>query len=224
MLIFRRSFPLLMASLLGLVAAERSARATVLSQVTTGISHSGGENGVVDQIGFSTSGGPSGPAQANLSLQIDAPSGQAFQFDSTAYPGVNFGFSFRPIVSGDLTGMAATDPSFELLNPTGSVAVSFLESSAAKIGEVQFVFISNYGITGTGTFSGFRMNTTLTGFSGQTLQWGGGDGDVQSVGYSGSDNGPMLTLVTVPEPVPMLPLAAVALAALAGRRLWRPRS
>lgn len=204
-----------------LLMTPASTYGVVLSQDTTGITHTaGGESGIRDFIGFSTSGGPSGTADGSLSLQVDAPSGQVFEFDSSAYPGIDFQFSFRPIVGGDLSGVTATDPTFTLLNPTGSLAVSLLSSSAGT-GPVQSNFNTEYSISGIGTFSGFRLDTTLTGTSGQAITWGGGDSEIQSAPgeFVSSDQGPVVALVTVPEPLPLVPAAAAAAGVwLAGRR------
>lgn len=202
-----------------LLMTPASTYGVVLSQDTTGITHGGGESSIEDLIGFSTSGGPSGTADGSLSLQVDAPSGQVFEFDSSAYPGIDFQFWFRPIVGGDLSGVTATDPTFTLLNPTGSLAVSLLSASEAT-GPVTSNFNTEYSISGTGTFSGFRLDTTLTGTSGQAITWGGGDSYIRSdPSQFASDQGPVVALVTVPEPLPLVPAAAAAAGVwLAGRR------
>lgn len=219
----RRLSAATLVGLIGLGLPTGSASATVLSQDTTGITHSGGgEAGVEDFIGFSTSGGPSGAASATLSLQIDAPGGQVFEFDSSAYPGIDFEFEFRPLVSGSFSGVTATDPTFALLNPTGNLSLTLVSSSAANNQDIQFYFTTIYTISGTGTFSGFRLDTTMLGTSGQTITWGGGDSRVFSaVGQTVTDQGPVIALV--PEPLSLIPAAAAMVGTLLAWRRSRGR-
>ena len=199
--------------LLTFFLAVNSAYGGTLSQNTSGILHSvSGEDGIrlENRIGFSTSGGPSGPASENLFIQLDAPDGEVFRFDDSAYPGSTFSLEFRPIVSGDMTGITVSNPTFELVNPSGTLAVT--ESSAdAGIFSGTLYLNSNQIISGTGTFSGFRLTTQLTGAGGQQLTWGGGDGKIS--GFVGSDAGPVLTSVVVPEPGTLGLLAATAVGA-----------
>lgn len=211
--------------LVTLVVAGNSALGSTLSQNTSGISHYvyGEESFMMltNQIGFSTSGGPTGPAAANLSVQLDAPDGQVFRFDDSAYPGSTFSLVFRPLVSGDMTGITPSSPIFELVNPTGTVAVTESQpANAANFGNS--LYINSYQVvSGTGTFSGIRLTSQLTGASGQTLTWGGGDGEIS--GEVGGDAGPVLTSVAVvPEPGTLLLLATAAVGAISFVRRQPP--
>jgi hypothetical protein len=202
------------------------AHATVLSQTTTGLSHSSGETTVTDTIGINTSGGIiTGTNDGSVELRVNAPSGQVFLFDSTAYTGIDFVFHFEGNVGVNTTGLNPSAPTFSLIAPTGSLSLTYISSSVADVGGVNFKYITDYGISGVGTFSGFRQ---LSAFgageqTGQTLDWAGGGVTVSSSALTPtSDNGAVVSLV--PEPSSFLPcIGLVAGGGVIATRLRRRR-
>lgn len=197
-------------------AASGVASGAVISQATTGVSYQYNETSFRDSVAINTSGSLAGTNDGSLELLVNAPSGQVFSFDSSAYPGVgmefvtSYGITILGVLAADIT---ATDPTLDLIGASG-VSLTFVSASVAETPtdpNTNFTFNATYAITGTGTFSGFKQTIQFANGdpTGQTVNWTGGSVYVAPAGSAAvADSGPVLTVV--PEPASFLPSVAIA--------------